>query len=78
MAGYRKLQFSGEPPLKELLDDPVTRAVMACDGVGRAELDALIDDVQHRLDAAKVTAIIRPGRVPYPSKESLASFCAKN
>jgi hypothetical protein len=47
----RELQFNGEPLLSELLDDPVTHAVMARDGVERSQLDALISNWQERLDS---------------------------
>jgi hypothetical protein len=39
-----------EPPLSDLLDDPVTEAVMKGDGVEREELDAVIDEAKERLD----------------------------
>jgi hypothetical protein len=50
MTDDRELQYRGEPLLKDLLDDPVTHVIMAHDGVQRAELDALISDVQQRLE----------------------------
>jgi hypothetical protein len=49
MARHREPEFGGEPPLDDLLDDPVTHAVMARDGVARAALDALIFQVQRDL-----------------------------
>jgi hypothetical protein len=38
-----------EPPLAELIDDPIVRAVMARDRVTRAELVRVIEAAQRRL-----------------------------
>jgi len=46
-----KLRLDEEPHLGELLDDPVTRAVMARDGVTREELLEHIAAAQARLFA---------------------------
>ena len=43
-------RLDGEPTITELLDDPVIEAVMARDGVARADLVHLIDEVRGRLD----------------------------
>jgi|LakMenEpi03Aug12_release.lakeMendotaPanAssembly.Ray.scaffolds.fasta_scaffold4472532_1 hypothetical protein len=45
------LRLDEEPHLGELVDDPVTRAVMARDGVTRAELLEHIAAAQARLFA---------------------------
>ena len=49
----------GEPPLSELLADPILHLLMACDGISLAELQRLIESTRrHRkLDPAP----IRPG-----------------
>jgi hypothetical protein len=47
----RNLRLDEEPHLGELVDDPVTRAVMARDGVTRAELLEHIAAAQARLFA---------------------------
>jgi hypothetical protein len=52
-AGPWRRRLDGEPSIQELLDDPVIEAVMARDGVGRVELEHLIDDVRERLIARK-------------------------
>jgi hypothetical protein len=39
-----------EPPLDELLNDPVTRTVMEGDGVGRRELDEVLGEAKRKLD----------------------------
>jgi hypothetical protein len=46
-----KLRLDEEPHLGELLDDPLTRAVMARDGVTREELLEHIAAAQARLFA---------------------------
>ena len=56
MDNRRDCGFGGEPPLKDLLDDPVMRAMMARDGVERAALDDLIGEVQERLERPAVEA----------------------
>jgi len=38
------VDVGGEPTLDEILRDPVIQAVMACEGVGREEIDELIQD----------------------------------
>jgi hypothetical protein len=43
--------FTGnaEPPLDELMADPIMRGMMACDGVAPDSLRSLIDEVRTRL-----------------------------
>ncbi|HEX2117444.1 MAG TPA: hypothetical protein VHM01_23825 [Alphaproteobacteria bacterium] len=53
-AGPWRRRLDGEPSIQELLDDPVIEAVMARDGVDRAELEHLIDDVRGRLAARDI------------------------
>lgn len=48
-----KLRLDEEPHLGELLDDPVTRAVMARDGVTREELLGHIAAARERLAAVE-------------------------
>jgi hypothetical protein len=59
-AGSRRhYRLHGEPTILELLDDPVMEAMMARDGVERAQLVLLIDEVRLRLarrDQAPVLA----------------------
>jgi hypothetical protein len=45
-----------EPPLAELIDDPMVRAVMARDRVSREGLIDVIRDAQRRLRAEKIPA----------------------
>jgi hypothetical protein len=45
----RTLRHDEEPQIEELLDDPVTWAVMARDGVTREALVACIAEAQARL-----------------------------
>jgi len=40
---------SDEPRLAEVLDDPMVLAVMARDGIGRAEMVELVHAVQQKL-----------------------------
>jgi hypothetical protein len=42
-------RHAGEPPLSELLEDPITHALMRRDGVTMAALLDLIEDAQHHL-----------------------------
>jgi hypothetical protein len=42
--------FDWEPRLSQVLDDPIIRAVMRCDGVEADELRALMASVRRRLD----------------------------
>lgn len=41
--------FHCEPPLSQLLDDPLTQLLMASDGVDPRALDHLISEVRDRL-----------------------------
>lgn len=41
--------FHCEPPLSQMLEDPVTQAVMASDGVGRDDLESLLREAQQRI-----------------------------
>jgi hypothetical protein len=54
LVGQWRRRLHGEPTIQELLDDPVIEAVMARDGVARADLVLLIDDVRVRLERRKV------------------------
>jgi hypothetical protein len=45
----RPRRLDQEPTIRELLDDPVIEAIMARDGVARADLVHLIDEVRGRL-----------------------------
>jgi hypothetical protein len=38
-----------EPPLEEMLDDPIVRLVMMRDGIGRDELLSTLEGAYHRL-----------------------------
>ena len=46
----RSRRLDGEPTIRELLDDPVIEAMMARDGVARADLVHLMDEVRSRLE----------------------------
>jgi hypothetical protein len=51
LAGNRRYRrLDGEPTIGELLDDPVIEAMMARDGVARADLVHLMDEVRCRLE----------------------------
>jgi len=55
--GMRTRRFlHDEPPLAELIDDPMVRAVMARDRVSRERLIDVIRDAQKRLKPEKVPA----------------------
>jgi hypothetical protein len=41
--------FHCEPPLSQMLEDPVTQALMASDGVDRDTLTALLREAQRRI-----------------------------
>jgi hypothetical protein len=41
-----------EPSLAQVLADPAIQALMASDGINRAELDALIEKVRQRIKRA--------------------------
>jgi hypothetical protein len=45
------LQGGVEPRLGDLLNDPMTRAILRCDGVSPNALRALIDDVRTALNS---------------------------
>lgn len=49
-----------EPPLSQLLDDPLTRLLMASDGVNPHELDRLISKVRERLAGAGTDSAPHP------------------
>jgi hypothetical protein len=49
---HRRLRHDEEPSLDDLLDDPVTHAVMRRDRVSRAQLVAHIEAARARLLAA--------------------------
>lgn len=42
-------QFDKEPSLIEMLADPIVQAIMACDGVTRAEIEDLISVARGRI-----------------------------
>ena len=46
-------KLGAEPPLGEVLADPIVQAVMQRDGVSRAALDSLIAGAQRRLRTLK-------------------------
>lgn len=50
--GFRTGSFfmgNAEPPLDEVMDDPIVRGLMARDGVALASLQSLISEVRGRL-----------------------------
>jgi hypothetical protein len=51
---------SDEPRLAEVLDDPMILAVMARDGIGRAEMVELVHAVQQRLGQPREKSSLRP------------------
>jgi hypothetical protein len=48
--GARRRPVNPEPPLDDLLNDPVTRAVMDGDRVGSDELAQVLGDAKQKLD----------------------------
>lgn len=50
---------SDEPRLDEVLDDPVIRAVMARDGIRRAEMVDLVRAVREKLASADKNSALR-------------------
>lgn len=42
-----------EPSLAQMLADPAIQALMASDGINRAELDALIEKARQRIKRAR-------------------------
>jgi hypothetical protein len=48
--GARRRPANPEPALDDLLNDPVTHAVMDGDRVGRDELDQVLGDAKQKLD----------------------------
>jgi hypothetical protein len=54
-----------EPPLAELLSDPITQAVMAVDGVKVHEVLAIIDRVQARVSTFEP---VRPFLIQAPPR----------
>lgn len=57
-ATCRSYLCSDEPRLADVLEDPVILAVMARDGIRRAEIDALVRAVRQRLDHAEKKAAV--------------------
>jgi hypothetical protein len=62
MASMHNTEANIEPPVHELLSDPITELLMQTDGVERAALDPLLHDIMdkismvsaaHSSDAAK-------------------------
>jgi hypothetical protein len=47
--GARRRPANPEPPLGELMNDPVTQTVMAGDGINRAELEQVIGEAKQKL-----------------------------
>jgi hypothetical protein len=47
--------FHCEPPLSQMLEDPVTQAVMASDGVDRDALRLLLRDAKRRIAETEPT-----------------------
>jgi hypothetical protein len=45
--------FDDEPPLAELIDDPLVRAVMARDGVSPSQLIEVLAEAKRRLAVAE-------------------------
>ena len=45
-------QICREPPLAQLLADPVIQALMASDGVDRNEIDEIIETARRRIERA--------------------------
>ena len=45
--------FHCEPPLSQMLDDPLTRALMDSDGVDPRELRALLSEARQRIAEAE-------------------------
>ncbi len=48
-------QFHCEPPLSQMLEDPLTRALMESDGVDPRELRELLSEARQRIAAAEPT-----------------------
>jgi hypothetical protein len=46
---------SHEPDVQELLDDPIAQLLMQTDGVQRAHLDPLLQEIMQRIDAAQTS-----------------------
>ncbi|HEV2551336.1 MAG TPA: hypothetical protein VGU20_28765 [Stellaceae bacterium] len=44
-----------EPSLAQMLADPAVQALMASDGIDRAELDELIEKARRRMKLSRVT-----------------------
>jgi hypothetical protein len=45
----------GEPSLAQMLADPAIQALMASDGIDRAELDELIEKARRRMKRSRAT-----------------------
>lgn len=45
--------FHCEPPLSQMLEDPMTRAIMASDGVDPRELRDLLSEARQRIAEAE-------------------------
>ena len=46
--------LTSEPLVHELLDDPITQMLMRFDGVERAALDPLLQDIMDKVSASEV------------------------
>ena len=62
-----------EPPLQEVLADPVIQAVMRSDGVDRAALDALVAHARWRLLPRRRS--VQPEWLPKVRRET--EYCSK-
>ena len=69
MAARSKTDFTFEPALDDLLDDPVVRAVMDRDGVGRDHILDLAASVQERFAGEDDNDDGRPSDATYLGDE---------
>ncbi len=53
-----------EPPLEEMLADPIVRLVMKRDGIGPSEVRAAMDQVRARREASADRAADSGNRIP--------------
>jgi hypothetical protein len=54
-ATKRTMMYSWEPPLEEMLEDPVVLAMMAVDGVAPGDVVSLLSEAKERLDGEPST-----------------------
>jgi hypothetical protein len=64
--------FEGEPPLAELLADPIIQAVILRDGTTKDEVAALLDRMRRRLAdrRARTLQAVRPAPDPAAGQEA--------